>query len=455
MRAPVSLRLRLALWLGLGLAALWLATALVTAALLRAEMARVFDSSLQETAERLLPLIVNDLLSGEDDDEDDEDGPRTLGAVGPHEEFLTYILRDPSGRVLLQSHSVDAAEFPPWQGEGFQTGATQRLYNLAALQGSLRLSVAEPLAHRARTAYEALWVLLLPLLLMVPFALVVIWLALRAGLAPLHRWHALLAARGARDLAPVPADDLPPELAPMAATLNDLLSRLSAAFEAERSFAANAAHELRTPLAGAIAQAQRLKSEAPDPASRARAGEIEISLKRLLRVSERLMQLARAEGASLRRDDAADLRPVIRVLVTEAARGDGEGRIHLDLPEGPVLSDLDPDALAIILRNLIDNALRHGTRGAPVEVVLAASGRLSVTNDGPTVPPETLSRLATRFTRAGSQAEGNQAEGSGLGLAIVATIAERIGTKLILTSPRPGQADGFVAELALPVIPDA
>ena len=449
MRAPRSLRGRLALWLGLGLAALWLVTALLTASLMQREMDAVFDSALQETAERLLPLAVNDLLTrGDDDDRDDGDGPRTLGVIAAHDEFLTYVLRDPAGRVLLQSHAVAAGTFPPWDGPGFRTTATHRLYNIAALRDSVRLTLAEPLAHRARIATRALTLQLLPMLLLVPLALGAILLALRAGLAPLRRWQDRLSARSARDLAPMPVDNLPVELTPLATTLNDLLARLSAAFAAERSFAANAAHELRTPLAGAIAQAQRLQAETVDPAARARAADIETALKRLLRVAERLLQLARAEGARLRRDKAADLCPILRVLVDEQTRSEGADRVRLILPEAPVISDLDPDALAIILRNLIDNALRYGDPQAPVVVALSNEGLLSVTNSGPIVPPKILEDLATRFTRADTRVQG-----SGLGLAIVATIAERIESQLELTSPHPDSEGGLRAQLKLPVLP--
>jgi len=446
MRAPRSLRGRLALWLSLGLAALWLATAVLTASLMRHEMDEVFDSALKETAERLLPLAVNDLLGRDrDEDGDDEDGPRTLGVIAAHDEFLTYVLRDSAGQVMLQSHAVDPEIFPPWDGTGFRTTAMHRLYNIAALQDSVRLSLAEPLAHRNRISREALWLQLSPLLLLVPLALGAILIALRLGLAPLRRWQRQLAMRGVRDLAPVAVDDLPSELVPAAATLNDLLARLAAAFEAERSFAANAAHELRTPLAGAIAQAQRLQAETVDPAARVRAVEMETALKRLLRVSERLMQLARAEGGKLLRDSPSDLRPILRILVEEQVCGSDARRIHLTLPETAVMSDLDPDALAIVLRNLIDNALRHGDPQTPVMVTLTDEGRLSIANDGPVVPPEMLARLTTRFTRASARVEG-----SGLGLAIIATIAGRIGSRLVLASPRQGRPGGFCAELMLP-----
>ena len=156
------------------------------------------------------------------------------------------------------------------------------------------------------------------------------------------------------------------------------------------------------------------------------------------------MQLARAEGSQLRRDITVDLRPILQIVVAEHESGDKVGRIVLDLPDQAVLSDLDPDALAIIARNLIDNALRHGDPHRPVAVTLTPNGILRVANDGPLIPPEILAGLADRFTRV-----GDGTEGSGLGLAIVAKAAERIGSRLVLVSPRPGSTSGFSAELSL------
>ena len=302
------------------------------------------------------------------------------------------------------------------------------------------------MSHRTTVFWEVIFALGLPLLLVIPIALAAIALAVRASLAPLRRFRAKLAARGGRDLSPVPADDLPAEIAPVAATLNGVLARLKAAFEAERSFASHAAHELRTPLAGAIAQAQRLRGETSDAAAAARAADIEATLKRLTRLSERLMQLARAEGGRLRVDSPADLRMAARIVAEDAARTVQPGRLAVSLPDAPVLSDLDPDAFGILLRNLIDNALRHGTEAGRIGVTLTSAGLLTVANDGPVVPPETLARLTTRFERGDA---GN--EGSGLGLAIVAAIAERLGSTLVLRSPRSGSDQGFEVEIALPL----
>jgi len=420
---------------------LWIGAATVTAVIVRQSLEDTFDASLQETVQRILPLAVLDIV-----ERDEEGVTQQLAAIDQHGEFLTYIIRDAQGRILLKSHAADPQDFPDWDGAGFRTSATHRLYNEAVLQGTIRMTAAEPLTHRDRVARDIQISLGLPLLIVIPLALLAILLVVRASLAPLHRLRSQLAARGARDMSQIAAEDLPAEVAPVADTLNTLLQRLSAAFDAERSFAANAAHELRTPLAGAIAQAQRLQSETSDPAAGARAADIEATLKRLTRLSERLMQLARAEGGRLRLDKASDLRPVLRLVIDDMARSGAGARLILDMAKTPVLSDLDPDAFAILARNLVDNALRHGTQGAEVHVSLSATGVLQVNNEGPVVPPQRLHDLTTRFVRSGPQM------GSGLGLAIVAAIADRTGTALQVASPRTGHSDGVSVSFHLPIV---
>jgi two-component system, OmpR family, sensor kinase len=438
-RAPSSLQARLALWLGALLTLLWLAAAAATALIIRHDLDAVFDSALQEAAQRLLPLAVVEIVGREE-----EGVAQRLGVVREHDELFTYIVRDGAGRILLRSHAAIPDTFPAYDGPGFRATATHRLYSEEALQGTIRITVAEPLAHRTAVAREVRMGLGLPLLVVIPAALLAILLAVRRSLAPLRRFRDRLAERGARDLTPVPSTDLPSELAPVAATVNALLERLKAAFEAERSFAANAAHELRTPLAGAIAQAQRLQAETRDETAAERAAEIEAVLKRLTRRTERLLQLARAEGARLRLDRPADLRPALRLVVDDIRRGGAGGRVALHLPDAPVLSELDPDAVGIVCRNLVDNALRHGDPAAPVEVTLTPDSRLIVANDGPVVPAEVLARLADRFERGSPDQEG-----SGLGLAIVTAIAERLGSRLEFRSPRPGHASGLEVSMNL------
>ncbi len=435
MRMPGSLQGRLALALGLGLTLLWLATALVTATLLRSEMNEVFDSTLEETAQRILPLVVLDIISREEEGID-----QRIATLREHEEFFTYIVRDDQGRVLLRSHAAEDTDFPTSDGKGFRQTATHRLYYDAALQGTITIAVAEPLSHRAEVAREILAGLALPLIVVIPFGLIGVLLIVRRSLQPVRRFSESLASRGARDLSAVGDGSLPDEIKPVADAVNEVLDRLGRALEAERSFTANAAHELRTPVAAALAQTQRLMAETTDANAAQRATEIEVALKRLTRLSEKLMQLARAEGGRLRRETKSDLRPVLSMVLSEFDKTGGPGRIESKLPADPVLSDLDPDAFAIVIRNLVENALRHGTGDVSVEVHLTGGGALHVINNGPPLALDTLARLTARFERGQAKSEG-----SGLGLSIVQAIADGAQAELTLYSPAQGRTDGFEA----------
>ncbi|MGO8654980.1 ATP-binding protein, partial [Rhizobium ruizarguesonis] len=117
-----------------------------------------------------------------------------------------------------------------------------------------------------------------------------------------------------------------------------------------------------------------------------------------MRISEKLMQLARAEGGRLQSDEPSDLRTVLEMVLQDFARA-GEARVLLALPTAPVLSMLDPDAVGILCRNLIENALKHGAQDGKVEVSLQLGGLLSVANDGPILPPDAIDRLMRRFER--------------------------------------------------------
>lgn len=439
MRMPGSLQGRLALALGLGLTVLWLVTAWATSTLLRSEMNEVFDSTLEETAQRILPLVVLDIISREE-----EGISQRIATLREHEEFFTYIVRDDQGRVLIRSHAAEDADFPKFEGMGFRQTATHRLYYDAALQGTITIAVAEPLSHRTEVARELLVGLALPLIIVIPLSLFGVFWIVKLSLRPVRRFSTALSGRGPRDLSSVGEGTLPNEIKPVAEAVNDVLGRLGRTLEAERSFTANAAHELRTPVAAALAQTQRLMAETSDTNAAARAAEIEVALKRLTRLSEKLMQLARAEGGRLRRDAVLDLRPVLNMVLGDFNRAAGPARIQSTLPSDAVLSDLDPDAFAIVVRNLIENALSHGSGDTHVQVVLT-NDFLKVVNDGPPLAAETLAGLIGRFERGQSVADG-----SGLGLSIVQAIADGTQATLALHSPAQGRTDGFEAAFQLP-----
>ncbi|WP_248795438.1 ATP-binding protein [Pseudomonas sp. MWU13-2105] len=433
MKPSASLQKRLGLGLTLGMTLLWLGGTVGAWLVVQHELNEAFDSALEETAQRILPLAVLEI--------DNREEPREAQHVPTlrmHKEYLSYLVRDANGEILMQSHDASPKVFSKQPGEGFSTTEKYRLYGASARHGTVFIEIAEPLGHRREAAREALFALLLPLLALIPISLLGTWLFVRISLRSVLAYRRAVEVRGVGDLSPIQVARLPAEIDPLAEAVNHLLERLRKALEAERSFTANSAHELRTPLAATLAQIQRLRHEAPEGPLRARATKIESSLRELARLSEKLMQLAKAEGGGLLSETPQDLIPLLAHVVDEWNHHSAR-RIELQLPaQASVFTAIDPDAFGILLRNLIENALKYGAADQPVEVGLSERGLLRVVNGGPAVPEPVLQRLTERFVRGSSEASG-----SGLGLAIAKTIVHGVKASMTLASPAPGRADGF------------
>ncbi|WP_018402729.1 ATP-binding protein [Marinobacter gelidimuriae] len=441
MSTKTSLHKTLGTWLTLGVTLLWLLGVIASGVVARHEMNEVFDSALEETAQRILPLAVTDILNREGDP-----GLERVLALKEHSEYLTYLIRNKSGKLLLQSHDADPKIFGAIPREGFSQTLTHRIYGESAISETLYIEVAEPLAHRRVAVLETSLALLLPLIFLIPISLVGVWWVIKRSLRPVVLLQQSIEVRGGGDLSPVAVERLPEEFEPIMISVNRLLDRLRRALEAERSFTANSAHELRTPLATALAKLQRLKTETQDAGVKARASEIEESLRTLSRLSEKLLELAKAEGGSALSEQGNNLVPILRMVASDYDH-QAPGRLLLNLPDDDVTSLLDLDAFAILVRNLIENALRHGAADQPVNISLTDDGILRVVNRGEVVSPEKLSLLRNRFVRSNTKAVG-----SGIGLAIVEAIASGAGITLNLRSPASGQSDGFEAELNIVVV---
>lgn len=440
---PVSLQRRLGVGLTILLASLWLAATGIAGFVVRSEMYEVFDSALQETAERLMPLAVMEILN--QDTSNGSINPQNIAPLEEAKEYLTYTVRDASGHVLLQSHEAKGDIFPANPVTGFHNAGQYRFYGTSAISNTLFIEVAEPLEHRRKALLETVLALLVPLALAIPLSFLGVWYYVRRSLRPMVAYRDAIEARGEGDLTPVDSQgQLPAEMEPVSRAVNSLMERLERALEAERSFTSNSAHELRTPIAEALAQTQRLKRELADGLpSDERIKRIESSLRKLSRLSEKLMQLARAEGAGLLLPEPADLTPVLHYVLQDFPGA--PDRLDVDVPEdGPVLSRLDPDVFAILARNLIENALKYGSENESI-VVQLGPGVFRVINGGPLVEEQTLRGLSDRFVRGTAKANG-----SGLGLAIVRAIAQGVHTSLDIRSPATGRSDGFEVSFSLP-----
>ena len=369
-----------------------------------------------------------------------EIAPAQAGALSDQQLDFVIQVWSIDGRTIYASRPQGA--LPSRALLGFAdiaaAGTLWRTYSVASTGRVIQ--VAQPANIRRRLAAEAAWAGVLPLLgVALPLLLMTGWLVTRA-LQPLSRVAGELRRRDEASLAPLPAETLPDEVAPLVAALNSLLTRLAGALDTQRAFVADAAHELRSPLTALRLQLQLLQ-RAPDDATRQQAIDaLAGGIERATRLVGQLLALARHEpGAPAAAFEMVELRALIDVALADVQTLAAQRGSRLGVRDGPPLSVRgDPAALALLVRNLADNAVRYSPPGAAVEVaVLQEAGHavLQVDDAGPGIPPADRERVFDRFYRRDPGAD----TGSGLGLAIVRSIADRHGASLALAdSPLGG-----------------
>jgi signal transduction histidine kinase len=267
-----------------------------------------------------------------------------------------------------------------------------------------------------------------------------VWWLVGRGLWPVRHLAAQLEGVSPEHLQPVSVARYPVEMLPILGALNGLLQRLDRALQLERQFTADAAHELRTPLAGIRAQAQ-VAQRALEPEVRERAlRQVVAGVDRQTQLVTQLLQLARLEpGAVLEPSTPQNLRVLVEEVLRDAVPAALEKGITLEFEEGPAPQvTVRPELFRVLLRNLVDNALRYTPAGGRVLLWLDASGdrtQLSVEDSGPGIPLEERERVFDRFYRR----VGSGESGSGLGLAIVRRVAELLSVQVRLDTARSGQ----------------
>ncbi len=313
------------------------------------------------------------------------------------------------------------------------------------------MQVAETRGKRSKLATEIIKGVMVPQFIILPLAVLLVWLALVHGIRPLSELERRIRARRPDDLSPIEDEQVPQEVAPLVASINDLLQRLKVTLSNQKRFLADAAHQLKTPLAGLRMQAEMAQQQLPPGVGE----EVQRSLRQLATSSARaahtvnqLLALARAEaaGRALPREPV-DLVRVAREVVEDLVplaldKGIDLGFETLPAAPQPGLPTVrlwgNPTLLAELVRNLADNALRYTPRGGVVTVRVLTdpfSGVqvLQVEDNGPGIPPDERERVLAPFYRA----LGTNVDGSGLGLAIVHEIVRQHGAQLAMEDADP------------------
>lgn len=403
--SPPSLRRRV-LWLVLALIALvsvLQATSAYRSALFQAD--RMFDYHLQEVARSVhggLPF-----------------------SPGDDVEFSVRIW-SPDGTELYRS---GARHMPSQAVLGFSDamvdGTRYRIYSLRTPEHTIQ--IAQDLDARTERARALAWRAILPIVLLAPLLMLAVWWLIDSSLAPVQRMKRQVAARRASDLSPLPTAGLPEEVLPLVGEINLLFERLQRARSVQQKFIADAAHELRSPLAALKLQAQALRRTMDDGARQDAIERLNEGMERAIELSGQLLSLAREEaGEAMPHPEEVELEQLAREAVAEVLPQAQARGIDVGLAPGePASVQGERQALHVLLRNLLDNAIKysppHGTVDIRIEAGADGGASLVVEDSGPGIADAEHERVFDRFYRV----PGTEAPGSGLGLAIVKTVAER------------------------------
>ena len=337
------------------------------------------------------------------------------------------------------------------------------------LRDGSRIAVSQETRIRDQIARQSALYATLPLLLLVPVLLAVMLMLIRLMLRPLAELSRTVNARQENDLQPLPKTDLPTELQPFVNAINGLLGRTGAAMESQRRFVADAAHELRSPLAALSLQAERLHAAPMSPEATERLETLQAGIRRSRHLLEQLLLLARAQNARWGQGQAAAtaasapaavaVLPVMRRVLEDLLPLADQKGLNLGISAAPGLThDAEADerirvaademALYTLLRNLVDNAFRYTPAGGQIDLWVDQRGAdvvMAVQDDGPGIPAEERARVVDPFYRV----LGTGENGSGLGLSIVDTLVGNLKGRLRLDDT-VGHAHGLRAEVTLP-----
>ncbi len=304
------------------------------------------------------------------------------------------------------------------------------------------VQVAETLDKRHQLANQIIKGVILPEFIILPIALTLLWFALVRGLSPLTALQDHIRSRRPDDLSPIDSRVVPEEISPLVRSLNDMLARLSQSIHLQKRFIADAAHQMKTPLAGMRTQSELAMRQSSREEIQRSLEQLSKSSESATRLVNQLLALARAENDSPQTAalERMDLRPLVSETVRDWFQSALTRQIDLGLEEDPIQLPVLVNATMLreMLNNLIDNALRYTQTGGRVTVRARADEErrlvlLEVEDNGPGIAPAERSHVFERFYRI----LGTQVEGSGLGLAIVREIAQRHGAQIdLFSNPR-------------------
>jgi two-component system, OmpR family, sensor kinase len=424
-----SIRNQLMIWILGVVGALWTISALTSATFVQTEVDELFDAALNEAAVQIAPFAQME-PTGDRYDATFLDPLRDL----MHHRHLYYQVVAADGTLLSRSDTAPNEALQVPLRLGYSNIPSGRVFTHNISGTDQWLHVAQDIEERQEAILGFTLSVFLPLIVLLPIlAGAILWLISKAT-APIENIRSQLQKKRGEDLCPIKPDGLPEELISIITDVNAMMGRLKTAIEAEKTYAANAAHELRNPVAAVSAQAEVLTAELEGTASQERAKKMGQELKRLGRQVEKMLELARAEAGLGATPERVDLLVISRLLMSDYQRSQSSSnRVHVSYPTSTYLPvHMDSDAVAIVIRNAIDNALVHSKAGSRVDVTITDEGLVTVSNDFSSTTHLDIDELKRRFQRG----DGRPRTGFGLGLSIMDTLMRQAGGNLEISAEK-------------------
>ena len=439
LRRLSSLQARLLGLLLLMVTLVWLSAAILTWRDASDELDELLDGHLAQSAALLIVQQANRDTGESDDHGDDSSRERenapTLHKYAPKVAFQVFH----EGQLSMRSANTTSAPMST-KIRGFSTvrlpdNSQWRVYGAQGNEGDVQVFVGELIQSRESILWAVLKAVLMPLMYALPALAVVGWLAVRNGLAPLRHLSQALAQRQPQALDPVVLQDVPAEIDPVVKSLNALFERIQSMMASERRFTADAAHELRTPIAAIRTQAQVALGAGDDAAQRKHALLYTLAgCDRASHLVEQLLTLSRLESSSSAPPSGlVDLAGVARRVAGELAMTalDRAQELELEAPEHAYVG-ADDMLTSVLVRNLLDNALRYSPESARVSLSVMSEANqviLRVEDSGAGLSDADMARLGERFYRV----LGTGQTSSGLGWSIVRRIANVYHARIEVT----------------------
>lgn len=435
----LSLRIRLTLIFMILVLVTWLISSFVAWKQTTDNVNEMFDTQQMLFAKRLVTLDLDELKASE------RIAHTTKKFKHGHidDDVLTFAAYTPEGKMVL--HDGDNGQYIPYsyRREGFDDGYLNgdndkwRFVWLTSADKKYRIVVGQEWEYREDMALAIVTAQLVPWLVALPLMLLILIVLLSLELKPLKKLAQALRLRDPESEEPLSLKGIPGEVRPLVESLNQLFTRIHTTMVRERRFTSDAAHELRSPLTALKVQTEVAQLSLDDPEAQAKAlNQLHAGIDRASRLVDQLLTLSRLDSL----ENLDDVQTVAMADLLQSAVMDSyhsaqqagiELRLNIHAPQ--VARAGQPLLLSLLVRNLLDNAVRYSPRGSVVDVTLDAQS-FTVRDNGPGISPDALARIGERFYRP----PGQEQTGSGLGLSIVKRIATLHGMRVTLANAREG-----------------